>query len=291
MEHKIQNGVLCAEFSDIGGELLSLTDKSGLEYIWQGDAKYWDGRSPILFPYCCRLYGGHYTYHGEKYFGDIHGFIRETRFSDIENGGDFIVFKTSSNEKTRKLYPFDFEFELKYALEGNTLKCDITVKNLGNVPLYYCEGMHPGFNVPLDKTRFEDWYLEFSSPAAPRRILFSESKFCCGESDFSGELENGTRLALTHSLFDNEAIFLTGAARSVSIKSDISQRKIVIDYPDSAAVGFWQPEHTDAPFLCVEPLNGLPSFDGEIDDIEKKLFSRCVEPEKSHTDTVKITVF
>lgn len=291
MNHKIQNSVLCAEFSDIGGELLSLRNKSGLEYVWQGDEKYWGGRSPILFPYCCRLYGGYYTYKDEKYAGDIHGFIKDTRFDNIEKGEDFIAFKLTANADTRRLYPFDFEFELRYTLEENSLKCDITVKNLGNDPLYYCEGMHPGFNVPLDGTRFEDWYLEFSEPAAPRRILFSESKFCCGESDFSGELESGTRLALTHSLFDNEAIFLTGAAKSVSIKSDRSQRKIKIDYPDSSAVGFWQPEHTDAPFVCVEPLNGLPSFDGKIDDIEKKLFSRCVEPEKSHTDTVKITVF
>ena len=131
MNYKIQNGILTAEISDLGGELLSLADKSGVEYIWQGDAKYWNERSPILFPYCCRLFEGHYTYKGEKFFGEIHGFVRKMHFSPVEIAESYIILKVVSNEETKKLYPFDFEFELKYALKENTLKCDITVKNTG----------------------------------------------------------------------------------------------------------------------------------------------------------------
>lgn len=289
MNYIIQNENLRAEFSGIGAELLSLKSKDGTEFIWQADSKYWDGSSPVLFPYCCRLYGGYYTYNGEEYAGDIHGFICRTEFSDVESGSDFIIFRKKSDEATKKLYPFDFIFEISYTLKESSLICAIRVTNTGNDSLYYCNGMHPGFNVPLEG-KFEDWYLEFGDIAKPMRVLFSESKFCCGEKDFSYALTDGKRLALTHSLFDDEAIFLTDASRCVTIRSDISAHFVKVEYPDSPVIGFWQPEHTDAPFVCIEPLCGLPSFDGKIDDISTKMFSRRVGANESHTDTVTITV-
>ncbi len=288
MIYTIENEFLIAKFSSIGGELISVKDKNDTEFIWQGDKKYWGGHSPLLFPYCCRLYEGHYTYRGLRYDGEIHGFIRKRELRDIECGEDFIIFRLTSNTETKALYPFDFIYEFKYKLEKNTLVCALTVKNTGVEELYYCNGMHPGFNVPLDG-KFEDWYLEFSEPAKPRRMLFSESKFCSGDEDFSASLESGVRVPLTHSLFDNEAIFLLDAAPAVSIRSDISEHFVRVEYPDSEVIGFWQPEFTDAPFICIEPLCGLPSFDGVIDDLKEKAFARRVDADACHTDTVKIT--
>ena len=43
-------------------------------------------------------------------------------------------------------------------------------------------------------------------------------------------------------------------------------------------------------FVCIEPLCGLPSFEGKVDDIETKLFAKHLGLGESHTDTVKITV-
>ena len=34
-----------------GAELQSLKRKDGTELLWQGDAEYWDGQSPLLFPF------------------------------------------------------------------------------------------------------------------------------------------------------------------------------------------------------------------------------------------------
>ena len=289
MKYSIKNEFLSAEFSSLGAELLSLRSHEGTEFLWQGDAKYWDERSPLLFPYCCRLFDGHYTYEGERYDGVIHGFIRFVDFCDIEYGKDFIIFKKQSDENTKKLYPFDFDFEIKYELCQNSLICKINVKNIGEHELYYCNGMHPGFNVPLEGD-FTDWYLEFSEIAKPRQVLFSESKFCQGDRDFLPFLKNGTVLPLSHSMFDNDAIFLTDAARSVTLRSDSSDHFVRVDYPDSPVIGFWQPAFTDAPFVCIEPLCGLPSFDGRVDDIKKKALVRCLMGGESHTDTVTITV-
>ena len=32
-------------------------------------------------------------------------------------------------------------------------------------------------------------------------------------------------------------------------------------FPDAKYVGFWQPDHSDAPFLCIEPWQSLPASD------------------------------
>ena len=35
-----------------GGTICSIEDFQGIEYLWQGDATYWSGQAPILFPIC-----------------------------------------------------------------------------------------------------------------------------------------------------------------------------------------------------------------------------------------------
>ena len=290
MNYVIKNSQLCATVSDLGGELLSLK-KGETEYIWNGDAKYWSGRSPLLFPYCCRLFGGHYTYRGEKFEGANHGFIRRSLLSVTAVSENSITLTLRANEDTKKLYPFDFEYSITYTLEGDSLVCDTRVCNLGEAVLPYCNGMHPGFNVPLDTdTAFEDWYMEFSEATSPKRILFSEGKFCIGEEDFAPSLVGGTRLPLRHSLFDDDAIFLTGAADSVTLRCDKSEKYVHVSYPGTPVIGFWHMPLTDAPYVCIEPLCGLPSTEGIVDDIEDKKFAKHLGSGESHTDTVVITV-
>ena len=50
MEIVLKRGGLTARVDTLGGELVSLRDAEGTEYIWGGDPAYWSGRNPILFP-------------------------------------------------------------------------------------------------------------------------------------------------------------------------------------------------------------------------------------------------
>ena len=54
----IQNAKLSVIADTLGGELQSLRDGDGREYLWQGDARYWTGKAPNLFPYIARLTDG-----------------------------------------------------------------------------------------------------------------------------------------------------------------------------------------------------------------------------------------
>ena len=52
---QIKNDQLTLEISSLGAELQSIKDANGNEYLWDGDEKYWNRHSPILFHIVCRL--------------------------------------------------------------------------------------------------------------------------------------------------------------------------------------------------------------------------------------------
>lgn len=54
MNYKISNSKLSVEISSKGGELRSIQDAEGKEYLWQGDADSWTDRGRIFF----RISGG-----------------------------------------------------------------------------------------------------------------------------------------------------------------------------------------------------------------------------------------
>ena len=52
MTIELKNDYLTVQFQEVGGALSSIKDKDGVEYLWQGDATYWSGQAPVLFPNC-----------------------------------------------------------------------------------------------------------------------------------------------------------------------------------------------------------------------------------------------
>ena len=49
---ELSNEFLTVQFKERGGELASIKDRDGVEYLWQGDPEYWSGQAPVLFPNC-----------------------------------------------------------------------------------------------------------------------------------------------------------------------------------------------------------------------------------------------
>ena len=59
-----------------GGELVSLRNREGTEYIWQGDPAFWSGQNPILFPIVGSLKDGRVDINGRTFEMGRHGFAR-----------------------------------------------------------------------------------------------------------------------------------------------------------------------------------------------------------------------
>ena len=56
----LSNSVLTVQIAEHGAELQSIK-KDGKEYLWQGDAKFWGRRSPVLFPIVGRVWNNKYA--------------------------------------------------------------------------------------------------------------------------------------------------------------------------------------------------------------------------------------
>lgn len=269
MKNIIENEYLMVEINDIGAEIFSCKNKEdGTEFIWQGDAKYWAGRAPTLFPICGRLVEGKYTYKGKVYYMDYHGFVRTSKLTPKQISKNEIEFLLVSNEKTKEIYPFDFVLRLNYKLEDNKLIKSINVKNTGNEKMPFSFGGHPAFNVPIyNNETFEDYYIEFPQENLSR-IIFSEKCFYTGKTE-KYALDNN-KLKLKHSMFDNDALFFEMEKGVVKLKSNKSGVEISMTFEDMTCVGLWHKTKSDAPFVCIEPWHGVPSDEGVVDDFKTK---------------------
>lgn len=59
----LSNSILTVQIAEHGAELQSIK-KDGKEYLWQGDAKFWGRRSPVLFPIVGRVWNNKYRHAG-----------------------------------------------------------------------------------------------------------------------------------------------------------------------------------------------------------------------------------
>ena len=264
---------------------------NGAEYLWQGDEKYWTARDRNLFPYVGRLTDGQYIYHGQKYPMTIHGFCRDAEFEIEKQSADSVSFLYSSNEKTREIFPFEFDFHVSYELCGNKIVKKCTVDNKGENEMFFGLGSHPGFNVPVcGEGKFEDWYLEFGGESEPERVEIDLTNYRITGRMLPYSLEDGKRIPLRHSLFDGDAVVLHNMPRTVSLKSAVSSHSVKASFPDMPFVGFWHAVKTDAPYVCIEPWVSLPSHSAYMEDIEKQEHIIYLPAGKSYVNTVTIEI-
>lgn len=270
MIYTIQNEYLTVDINDLGAELMSVRTKDGHEYLWQGDPKYWDGRAPIMFPICGRLYNGEYTYLGKTYTLPNHGFARKSTFALKSAALSFVTMELCANEETKKIYPFDFVLDVTFALNGNELSVKYEVKNKDECDLIFSVGGHPAFNVPIDEgIKFEDCYVEFQKPCEAVRVDFSPTCFLTHND--KPYAEGATqRIDLRHDLFDNDAIFLYNVCKEIKLASEKSSRSVTMRFDGMKYIGLWHAVKTDAPYVCIEPWTGIPATDGKVDNLLTK---------------------
>ncbi|MBQ3017415.1 MAG: aldose 1-epimerase family protein [Clostridia bacterium] len=282
MIYTIKNEYLTVEINSLGAELWSVKDADGCEYIWQGDPEFWSGRAPIMFPICGRLYTGKYTYLGKEYELGSHGFARHSEFALKSQGESHITLSLSASEETKKVYPFDFEFDVSFILSGKELKVEYKVKNTDNTDIIFALGGHPAFNVPLDKDLcFEDYLVEFEKSCDAVRVDFSPTCFCTYEDKIY--TQGGTKsINLRHDLFDDDAIFLYNTPKKIKLYSPKGKRSVTMKFDTMKYVGLWHATKKPAPYLCIEPWASVPSMDGVVDDFSWKKEMIHLAPEYTH---------
>ena len=257
MTVQIENEFLIATIAEDGAELVSLKSKeNNIEYIWQGDPAFWGRHAPVLFPIVGRLKDDQYTYENQTYPMSQHGFARDSLFEVIEHASELVSLSLKSNKETKKVYPFDFELILSYALEENNLVVHYQIENTDTSDMYFSIGGHPAFNVPLEpELTFDDYYLSFS-PKKSRTQIPLVGPLADFEHKTLGQ--TNTSLAIRRELFKDDAIiFETKGVNAFTIETDEGPHSISLSYTDMPYVGIWSPYPQEAPFVCIEPWCGI----------------------------------
>lgn len=292
MERKLHLGDLSAIVDTNGGELVSLRDGAGTEYIWSGDPAYWSGRNPILFPIVGALKEGRVRVDGRTYQMDRHGFARKSVFRATEAGEDFVVFTLRETPETLERYPFPFVLQVRHQLLADGFQTVFTVRNTGTRSMPFCIGAHTAFRCPLGEGEaFEDYDLVFDQPEDAATLLLTPQG-CFFRGQRETVLSHSDTIPLDHGIFDRLDTLTFDGLRSagVSLRHRRTGRGVHVDFTGFPMVAFWTMPNVRAPYICIEPWHGCAAFDDEHGDFEEKRYCIRLAPGESKTLCCTVTL-
>lgn len=197
------------------------------------------GGNPILFPICGNLPEDTYSLNGKQFTLKQHGFGRNLPWSvseEVTVDNVSLKLHLNSNEQTFAVYPFDFQVDFTYQLDGNTLTILQDFTNKSSEPMPFSVGFHPYFLAP-DKSQleFEIPSQEFQEKGSPEVHLFN------GNFDFSRD--------------EIDVAFKQLSAKSTSVTDKSRNLKITLEYDEIfSTLVFWTVKGKD--FYCLEPWSG-----------------------------------
>jgi len=261
------SGDLTVKVDPLGAQLSALQDRAGRDLLWGGDPSVWAGRAPLLFPIVGALSGGRYRLGSATYALPRHGFARVKRFDIVDTSPTAATLRLNADATTLQVYPFQFELDVRFALDGPTLSITTNVRNLGDGDMPASIGYHPGFCWPLPFGRpRSSFFIEFAvdEPDPVRRLnaagLLTAARHPTPVSH--------RRLTLEDALFqDDVIIFDQIRSRHVTYGADEGPR-IRVSYPDAPYLGIWT--KPQAPFICIEPWHGVADPEGFTGDFRTK---------------------
>lgn len=143
---------------DFGGMVSELsicgTDVLRMNYGMLGMSSVLAGGIPVLFPFLSRSRNDEATFEGDVYTMPMHGFAKDVPFEVLSQWEQGCELRIVSNEMTRRFYPYDFQFCIRYELDGNCLNTTAIISNLSDRALPFVLGFHPYF-LTQDRSKTE----------------------------------------------------------------------------------------------------------------------------------------
>ncbi len=255
MNYTIKNNKTSVTVTDLGAEAISVI-VDGKERLWQNPTGEWAGHAPLLFPVC-----GHFgvTVDGVSYPIKAHGFAKRETFTLKEKGVDFLTFCLQANEETKKVFPFDFIFNVTYRIAENTLIVEYNVENPSDKPLYFACGGHETFALESDVDGYE---IEFEKEENLVHYYHDKVGFLTGETRTYG---NGKPFPLPIDFLQNgeTLIFKDIRSRRVNLarKGGKAIANVTFDGFDNLLL--WR--QGEAKYICIEPWTNVPDYAGVPD--------------------------
>ncbi len=291
MTFTIEKNGAAAVCSTKGGELTSFRH-NGIEYVWQGDAKYWSGQAPCLFPIVCRAKEDRVILDGVSYPMPKHGVARKVEYTPAKVAPDTVVFTLHQSEDSKKAYPYDFTLEIIHKVTEDGFSTTYRVTNTDTKEMLFCIGGHPGFNCPLrEGERFSDYSICFADAAGAVAHITEPGSGYMDPSSPALDLIQNNELPLRYSDYDDDAIIVENLPeKSLKLINRNTGHGIQFDFASFDAIGFWTPIKMEAPFICLEPWNGLPGGLDETPNFSDKKYVKTLQPGASFETGYQVRV-
>ena len=269
-----------------GAEMDVIDSYSDLSELKADVARSYKGSK--LSPWPCRIRNGQYRFEGKEYrfsnlFGDgtaIHGLVFDKSFSVIEESTtdhSAMVLLGYSYKKDDAGYPFDYDCQVRYVLQGeSTLEVVTAVTNLDKTTIPIADGWHPYFRLG---GKIDDWQLQFHSAAM---VEFDSNLVPTGKLLQYGEF--GTSRPIGDTSLDN----------CFSLKPDLVSAACEIKQPESGLSISFFPD-ASYPYLQIYTPPGrtsiaIENLSGAPDCFNNKMGLTLLPPGHSQIFTVRYKV-
>ncbi|MBQ8149469.1 MAG: aldose 1-epimerase family protein [Clostridia bacterium] len=260
------------EIAELGAEMRRFRSKDGVERIWSGDPAVWKSTAPVLFPTINLLKNGVVTIEGKEWAVPKHGFAKYQMFKVTDQGDDYVTLTLTENAETKAVYPFDFALSVTHRFTEGGFETRYVVENHTGRKMPFVIGGHPGFTCPMaEGEQFTDYVLRFEKEEDGRHLLCDADHLICGE-ETSHLGEDRRTLTLRYEEFDrlDTYIFAGLNSRSVELVHKEHGHGLRVSFPEMEVLAVWTMPGKSAPYLCIEPWQGLPPLADESGLFEDK---------------------
>jgi galactose mutarotase-like enzyme len=270
---RIGNQQLTVEVSSLGAEMQTLTSSDGRSWLWNGDAAFWAGRSPVLFPMVGRAPDDKLTIEGKTYAMGQHGFARRSEFTLASSSSTMSRHELAASEATRSLYPFEFLLAVEHEVKGNALTVTAEVNNRDERPMPYGVGFHPAFVWPLPGASGQPHVVTLDNGGEPKLARLQGG--LVRPDKLASPFSSGS-LTLDHAMFEEDAmIFPEGAGNGLRYNAE-GGPGLKFSFERLPNLALWT--KPGAPFICIEPWHGTAAELGGSDDLAKRPYSETLIP-------------
>ncbi len=270
---RIANEFLAVDVSSLGAEMQTLTSADGKSYLWNGDAAFWTGRSPVLFPIVGKAPDDQLTIDGESYPMGQHGFARRSEFALVAQTATTTRHELVASAETRAVYPFEFRLAVEHSIVGRAVTVAAEVDNTGDKPMPFGLGFHPAFVWPLPGGEGQPHGVTLDNGGEPSLVRLEGGLVKPGTlpSPFSAG-----HLLLDHTLFDADAMIFPDAAGHGLAYGVEGGPRLRFEFENLPNLALWS--KPGAPFLCVEPWHGTAADIGGSRELSDRPYTTILAP-------------
>ncbi|MXN44317.1 aldose 1-epimerase family protein [Shinella kummerowiae] len=281
---RIANDVLSIEISSLGAEMQAATTQDGANWLWNGDAAFWTGRSPVLFPIVGKAPDDTLLIDGKPYSMAQHGFARRREFSLTAATATLCRYTLEATAETRAAYPFDFRLSVEHSLDGPTLTVAAEVENRGDVSMPFGCGFHPAFLWPLPGGNGKTHVVTLDNGAEPKRQPLENGLLSRHRE--ASPFDKG-RLVLAQGQFDNDAlVFPDDAGDGLTYEAE-GGPALTFRFENLPNLALWS--KPGAPFLCIEPWHGTAAEFGGARELKDRPYATVLPAGESRRFAFSVT--